>query len=287
MPYVTTKEMLENAEKNNYAVCAFNAENLEMVQAIVRGAEEMRAPVIIQTTPSTVKYADCEYFYAIAHTAAEKAQIPAALHLDHGSGFELVCKAVRAGYSSVMIDGSQKPFEENIKITQKVAELAHSVNIPVEAELGKVGGKEDDMESDGDVYTNPDDAVEFVKQTGINSLAIGIGTAHGLYKVTPKLDLDRLSQIKEALKVKGYNIPLVLHGATGLSADTIKECVNRGINKINFATELRLTYTKAVREKLNSDENIIDVKVYSEYARECVKELVKAKIELSGSAGRI
>ena len=282
MPYVTTKEMLENAEKNNYAVCAFNAENLEMVQAIVRGAEEMRAPVIIQTTPSTVKYADCEYFYAIAHTAAEKAQIPVALHLDHGSGFELVCKAVRAGYSSVMIDGSQKSFEENIKITQKVVELAKSINIPVEAELGKVGGKEDDLESDGDVYTNPNDAVEFVKQTDINSLAVGIGTAHGIYKTPPKLDIERLSQIKKVV-----DIPLVLHGATGLSDEVIKECVKRGINKINFATELRLTYTNAVREKLNSDVEIIDVKIYSDYARNCVKELVKEKIKLSGSAGKV
>ena len=280
--YVTTKEILESAGNNNYAVCAFNAENLEMVQAIIRGAEEMNAPVIIQTTPSTVKYADCAYFYAIVRIAADNSKIAAALHLDHGNSFALVCKAIKAGYSSVMIDGSQKSFEENIQITQKVVELAHSVNIPVEAELGKVGGKEDDLESEGDVYTDPQSAVEFVKQTGIDSLAIGIGTAHGIYKVQPKLDLDRLSEIKKVI-----DIPLVLHGATGLSDDTIKECVKRGINKINFATELRLTYTKAVREKLNSDEKIIDVKIYGDYARECVKQLVKEKIKLSGSENKI
>jgi len=183
-----------------------------------------------------------------------------------------------------MIDASQKSFEENIHITQRVVELGKATNIPVEAELGQVGGKEDEVESDGDIYTNPNDAVEFVKQTGINSLAIAIGTAHGLYAKQPKLDLDRLSEIKKALI--NFDIPLVLHGATGLSDETIKECVKRGINKINFATELRLTYTNAVREKLNSDEKIIDVKVYSEYARNCVKELVKEKIKLSGSIGK-
>ena len=282
MSYTTTKEMLEKAKESNYAICAFNAENLEMVQAIIWGAEEMGAPVIIQTTSSTVKYTDCAYFHAIVRTAAENSDIPAALHLDHGTGFDLVCKAVRSGYSSVMIDASQKSFEENINITQKVIELAKAVNIPVEAELGQVGGKEDDLESGGDIYTNPGDAVEFIRRTGVDSLAVAIGTAHGIYKIQPKLDLDRLSEIK-----KMVDVPLVLHGATGLSDETVKECVKRGINKINFATELRLTYTNAVREKLNSDEKIIDIKIYSEHARNCVKELVKEKIKLSGSMGKI
>jgi len=287
MPYVTTIEMLDKARQNNYAVCAFNAENLEMIQAIIWGAEEMLAPVIIQTTPSTVKYTDCAYFHAIVRTAAENLRIPVALHLDHGNNFDLVCKAIKSGYSSVMIDASQKSLEENINITQKVAELAKAVKIPVEAELGQVGGKEDGLESDGDIYTNPSDAVKFVRQTGINSLAVAIGTAHGIYKTQPKLDLARLSEIKKVLKE--FDIPLVLHGATGLSDETIKECVKLGINKINFATELRLTYTNAVREKLNSNENenIIDVKIYSGYARERVKELVKEKIKLSGSAVRV
>jgi len=285
MFYVPVNEILVKAQKNNYAVCAFNAENLEMVQAIIWGAEEMNAPVIIQTTPSTVKYTNCGYFGAIAKTAAENSHIPVVLHLDHGNSFDLICKAIKSGYNSVMIDASQKPFEENINITQKVVELARAVNIPVEAELGQVGGKEDDLESAGDIYTNPGDAVEFVRQTGINSLAVAIGTAHGIYKIQPKLDLDRLSEIKKALKE--FDIPLVLHGATGLSDDTIKECVKLGINKINFATELRIAYTNAVREKLNSDENIIDVKIYSDYARNKVKELVKEKIKLSGSMGRV
>jgi len=281
MPYINSKNMLENARINNYAVCAFNAENLEMVQAIIRGAEELNAPVIIQTTPSTVKYADCAYFAAIVKTAAESSGIPVALHLDHGNSFALVCRAVKAGYTSVMIDGSQESFEENIAVTKKAAELAHAVDIPVEAELGKVGGKEDDLESDT-AYADPLESREFVERTHCDSLAIGIGTAHGIYKDTPKLDLDRLSEIKKLV-----NVPLVLHGATGLSDDIIKECITRGINKINFATELRQAYTSAVREKLNADADIIDPKVYSGYARDCVRELVKEKIRLSGSAGKI
>jgi tagatose 1,6-diphosphate aldolase GatY/KbaY len=281
MPYSTTKEMLGKAYKQNYAVCAFNAENLEMAQAIVWGAQEMNAPVIIQTTPSTVKYASCDYFYAIVHTAAKNATVPVALHLDHGNSFELVCRAVRDGYSSVMIDGSHFSFEDNILLTKKVVEVVRAVSIPVEADWGKIGGKEDDLEAESDGYTVPSDAVEFIKRTNIDSLAVAIGTAHGIYLKTPVLDLERLSQIKAVV-----DIPVVLHGATGLSDDTIKQCVNRGINKINFATELRIVYTTAVREKLNSDADIIDVKIYSDYARKRVMELVKEKIALSGSENK-
>lgn len=281
MPYVTTKKMLEDAYTHNYAVCAFNAENLEMAQAIAWAAQEMNAPVIIQTTPSTVKYAGCDYFYSIVHTAAKNADIPIALHLDHGNSFALVCKAIREGYSSVMIDGSHSSFEENITLTNKVVEIAGAISVPVEAELGKIGGKEDDLEAENDCYTVPSDAVEFVKRTNIDSLAVAIGTAHGVYKEAPVLDLDRLSQIKAVV-----DIPLVLHGATGLSDDTIKQCVKRGINKINFATELRIAYTNAVKEKLNSDADIIDVKIYSDYARKSVMNLVKEKISLSGSENK-
>lgn len=281
MPYVTTKEMLEDAKKNNYAVCAFNAENLEMVQAIVWGAEEMGAPVIIQTTPSTVKYADLAYFYAITLIAAAQSDSPVALHLDHGDSFELAFDAINTGYSSVMIDFSHDIIGANIAKTKKVVEYAQFKNIPVEAELGKIGGKEDDLESDGDIYTDPEQAAYFIKETEVSSLAVAIGTAHGIYKTQPKLDLDRLSAIRQAV-----DIPLVLHGATGLSEDIVFECIQRGINKVNFATELRQTYTNAVREKLESDKDIIDVKIYGKYARERVKELVKDKIVLSNSSRR-
>ncbi|MCL2096958.1 MAG: class II fructose-bisphosphate aldolase [Oscillospiraceae bacterium] len=284
MPYTTTKEILKNAAENNYAVCAFNAENIEMIRAIISGAGELSAPVIIQTTPSTVKYLGCEYFYAVVKIAAENSKIPVALHLDHGENLDLIKYALDSGYSSVMIDASKEAFEENIEITKKAARLAGGFNIPVEAELGRVGGKEDNIGSEDSesIYTNPDDALEFVNQTGIDSLAVAIGTAHGLYKSTPKLDIDRLSEIKKLV-----NIPIVLHGATGLPDSLIEECVKRGVNKINFATELRRVYTNAIREKLDSDKTIIDPKIYGAYAGFCVKELVKEKIRLSGSAGRI
>ncbi|MCL2160218.1 MAG: class II fructose-bisphosphate aldolase family protein [Oscillospiraceae bacterium] len=284
MPYSTTAEMLKKAQDKNYAICAFNAENLEMAQAIATGAIELCAPVIIQTTPSTVKYAGLEYFCAIAKTAAKNSQVQIALHLDHGDSFELAQSAIEAGYSSVMIDASYKPFEENIQTTKKVVEFAKSKNIPVEAELGTIGGKEDSTKSAESLCTDPAEAEIFIAQTRANSLAVAIGTAHGIYKSMPNLDLDRLSEIKEALKK--HKTPLVLHGATGIPNETIKECVRRGINKINFATELRLAYTSAVRQMLASDENMIDVKIYSGYARERIKTLVKEKIELSGSAGK-
>ena len=279
--YVSSKNMLEAARAGNYAVCAFNAENLEMVQAIIWGAEEMRAPVIIQTTPSTLKYADCAYFSAIVRAAAENSRIPAVMHLDHGNTFALVCRAVKAGYTSVMFDGSQEEFDANAELTRKAIELAHAVGIPVEAELGKVGGREDDLEAEC-AYTDPVEAQTFVERTRCDSLAIGIGTAHGVYKSMPELKLSVLTEIKKLV-----NVPLVLHGATGLSDDIIKECVTRGINKINFATELRIAYTNAVREKLSADASIIDVKIYGEHARNRVRELVKEKIKLSGSAGKI
>ena len=284
--YVSTKNMLENARFGNYAVCAFNAENLEMVQAIITGAEEMNAPVIVQTTPSTINYADCAYFSAIVRTAAERVRIPVALHLDHGTNFALVCRTVKAGYTSVMIDGSQEEFEANIALTKKTVEMAHSCDIPVEAELGKVGGKEEagDAES-GASCTDPFEAREFILRTGCDFLAVGIGTAHGIYKSAPKLDLDRLADIKTEIK-KQADVPLVLHGATGLSDEIIKECVKRGINKINFATELRQAYTSAVRGKLSADASIIDVKIYGGYARDCVRDRVREKIMLSGSAGK-
>ena len=275
MPYISSKNMLEDARENNYAVCAFNAENLEMVQAIIWGAEQANAPVIIQTTPSTVKYADCAYFAAIVKAGAENSKIPVALHLDHGNSFELVCHAVKSGYTSVMFDGSHEEFEKNIALTKQAVEYARAFDVPVEAELGKVGGKEDDLEAET-AYADPFEAREFVERTRCDSLAVGIGTAHGVYKTEPKLDLDRLAQIKKLVSV-----PLVLHGATGLSDDIIKACVERGINKINFATELRIAYTRAVRERLDEDGQIIDPKIYSEYAREQVRELVRDKINLT------
>lgn len=281
MPLVTSKEMLLNAQKGGYAVGAFNAENMEMVKAIIQAAEELKAPVMIQTTPSTVKYGTLETYAAIVAAEAEKASVPVCLHLDHGSSFELALQAMKAGYTSVMIDGSKYDFEGNIEITKKTADAARALDIPCEAELGKVGGKEDDLEAEADTNTDPQEAKEFAERTGVTSLAVAIGTAHGFYVGTPVLDKERLSEIRKVV-----DIPLVLHGASGLSDEEVKDCVRRGICKVNFATELREAYSKAVKATFAEKENTIDPKTYGRAAIQAVKELVKYRMQVCGCDGK-
>jgi len=283
MSLVNTKEILLKAQEGNYAVAAFNVENMEMVQAVIAAAEEMDAPVILQTTPSTIKYADIDMFRAMVNAAAGKSKVPVAIHLDHGDSFELCKKAVEGKYTSVMIDGSKLSFEDNIKLCKSVVEVADKAGIPVEAELGTVGGKEDGHEvSDKEaLYTNPMQAKEFVERTGITSLAIAIGTAHGFYKGEPKLDFDRLSEIREKV-----DIPLVLHGASGVPDESVEKAIELGICKVNFATELRVAYSNGVRRVLAKDNNVYDPKKYGEAGRIEVKELVKHKITICKSAGK-
>ena len=274
---VTTKEMLLKAQKGNYAVGAFNVENMEMVMAVIAAAEELNAPVIMQTTPSTVKYAGLDYYLANVATAAKNAKVPVAMHLDHGSSFSLAMQALRQGYTSIMIDGSHSVFEENIAITKSVVDACKPSNIPVEAELGKVGGKEDDLDGGDGGYTDPKEALEFVQKTGVNSLAVAIGTAHGVYKGEPKLDLDRLVEISKVV-----DVPLVLHWASGLSEEAVKESIKRGICKVNFATELRIAYTDGVKELLEEKPETIDPKKYGVVGIEKVKELVKNRMMMCG-----
>ena len=281
MPLVTSKEMLLDAQKGGYAVGAFNAENMEMVKAIIQAAEELSAPVMIQTTPSTIKYGTLDTYAAIVAAEAKKASVPVCLHLDHGSSFELAMQAMKAGYTSVMIDGSKLPFEENIVLTKRVADVAAALNIPCEAELGKVGGKEDDLVADADTNTDPQEAKEFAEKTGITSLAVAIGTAHGFYVGTPVLDKERLSEIRAIV-----DIPLVLHGASGLTDEDVADCVRRGICKVNFATELRAAYTKAVRGLLASDEKAFDPKAYGKAGIASVKELVMGRMKVCGCDGK-
>ena len=263
MPLVTTKELLLKAQEGNYAIGSFKVENIEMVQAVIAAAEELNSPVIMQTTPSTVKYADLDYFYANAKVAAQKAKIPAVIHLDHGSSFELAMQALRAGYTSIMIDGSHGSFEENIKVSKAVADACHPSGVCVEAELGKVGGKEDDLEG------------------GVDSLAVAIGTAHGVYKGIPKLDVERLSEIRKVVEV-----PLVLHGTSGVPDETVKECIKRGICKVNYATDLRIAFTKGVKAVLAENPDTIDPKKYGARGREEVKQYVMSKIIVCGSEGK-
>ena len=281
MSYVTSEQMLEAARLGGYAVGAFNAENMEMVQAIVAAAEELRAPVMIQTTPGTLRYAPPAMFAAMVRTAAEAVSVPVCLHLDHGSSFGLCARSIRDGYGSVMIDGSALSFEENVALTKKVTEMAEACGIPVEAELGRVGGKEDDTESDGCGYTDPAEAAEFVLRTGVTSLAIGVGTAHGFYTEKPVLNVRRVSECREAVEV-----PLVLHGASGLSDEDVRECIRRGISKVNFATELRNAYLQAVRRAVSADPGLYDPKKIGAPAMAAVKEQVMCRIKVCGCDGK-
>ena len=282
MSLVTSKELMLHAQKNHYAIGAFNVENMEMVQAVVAAAEELSSPVILQTTPGTLKYASPEMFYANVATAAQAAKVPVVMHLDHGNSYELAMRAFHAGYTSIMIDGSQKPFEENISLTKSVVDACHAGGIPVEAELGKVGGKEDDLDGgEGNGYTVPEEAAEFVEKTGVDFLAVAIGTAHGVYKGVPKLDLERISRIRELVSV-----PLVLHGTSGVPDETVRECIARGMCKVNYATDLRIAFTNGVREYLQNNPDVYDPKKYGAAGREKVKQYVMQKILVCGSDGK-
>ncbi|MDR2406036.1 MAG: class II fructose-bisphosphate aldolase family protein [Deltaproteobacteria bacterium] len=277
MPITTTEELLKDARKNRYAVGAFNAENMEIVQAIISAADEMHAPVIVQTTPGTIKYGSLKIFSSMIAAAAGATKVPVAIHLDHGDSFVTAVKALHDGYTSIMIDGSKLPLDENIAITRSVVDVCLPNGVPVEGELGRVGGKEDDMEASDCGYTDPEEALQFVAKTMVSSLAVGVGTAHGLYKLTPVLNKELINVLREKLEV-----PLVLHGGTGLPEDDVKDCIKRGISKVNFATELRICYTQAVKSYLADNPKAIDPKKYGEYARNAVKELVKKRILVCG-----
>ena len=281
MPYVTSAEMLQDAQKRGYAVGAFNCENMEMVKAIIAAAENLRAPVMLQTTPSTIRYGTLDTLAAIVKAEAKRAGVPVCLHLDHGSSFDLAVQAMQAGYSSVMIDGSKLPFEENIAETKRVADVARAAGIPVEAELGKVGGKEDDLVAEADTNTDPQEAKEFVERTGITSLAVAIGTAHGFYVGTPVLDKERLSEIRRVV-----DIPLVLHGASGLLDEDVRDCVSRGICKVNFATELRKAFTDACRKVAQEDPKAFDPKVFCKAGMAAVTQLVENRMKVCGCDGK-
>ena len=278
MPFVSTREMMLDAQKNGYAVGAFNVENAEMAQAVITAAEEMGAPVIVQTTPGTLRHAQPKVFAGFVSRMARDAKIPVALHLDHGDSYELAECCVREGYTSLMIDGSLLPYNGNVSLSRRVVAMA--CGIPVEAELGKVGGKEDDHEANA-AYTDPEEAARFVADTGVFSFAPAIGTAHGVYKAEPKLDLDRLSAIRRLVSA-----PLVLHGTSGVPEEQVRECIRRGICKVNYATELRVTFSDAVKAYIRQDPDVFDPKKYSAAGREAVKARVCQLIELLGGKGR-
>lgn len=280
MLLVSGKDILLHAQKNNYAVGAFNINNMEIVQSIAQAAKELDAPVIMQASQGGIKYAGIEYISALGKTAAEMVDVPVTLHLDHGTDFDQVMLCLRHGFSSVMIDGSRFPLEENIAFTKRAVEIAHSVGVSVEAELGKIGGTEDHIVVDEReaTFTDPDEAQRFVEETGVDSLAIAVGTAHGVYKGEPKLDFDRIKAIRSKV-----DVPLVLHGSSGVPYEALKEAIKLGICKINIDTDLRISFTDGVKEVLNDDPGNIDPRKIIGPAREKMTETIKEKIKVFGS----
>lgn len=280
---ISTKEMLLKAQREGYAVPAFNIHNLETVRAVVEVAEELRSPLIIAGTPGTFKFSGCEYMEAIIETASDIASVPIAMHLDHHEDIEDIKHLIRLGCKSVMIDGSHKPLEENISITKEVVEYAHKYDCTVEAELGILGGQEDnlDVSLKDAKYTKPNQASEFVERTGVDSLAIAIGTAHGLYKEEPKLRFDILEKVKELV-----DVPLVLHGASGVPSEQVKKAISLGICKVNIATELKIPFADAVKKHFNNNPEVNDPRKYLTPGVEAMKEVVREKIMMCGSNNR-
>ena len=276
---VTLKELLDQAKVEHKAVGAFNGTTLEAIRGIIQAAEELNAPVILQHAQSHDDLIDLEEIGPVMKYYAERAKVPVALHLDHGSSFERCVQALRLGFTSVMYDASAKSFEENASETAEIVKIAHAVGASVEAELGKVGGKEDDLEAENDSpYTDPQQAKEFAERTNATSLAVAIGTAHGLYQGTPKLDFERLAAIREVV-----SIPLVLHGVPD---DAVRESIRLGICKVNFATELRIAYSDGVKKYLAENPDGFDPKKYGAAGMENVTALVKEKISVCGSEGQ-
>ena len=283
MPLVTTKELLEKAMREKYAVGAFNANNIEMVQAIIEAAEEESAPVILQASQGAIKYAGLENVTAIVKNAADMAKIPIALHLDHGTNYEQNVKCLRIGFTSLMFDGSKLPYEENVSITRKVVEMGHAVGVPVEGEIGKIGGTEDHItvsEVEADM-TEPEEALRFVEDTGVDSLAVAVGSVHRMKKKEAKLDHERIKRIAELVK-----IPLVLHGSSGVMDDEMKKGIKEGLCKINVATQLNMAFVEGMRKALNEKPEEVDPRKILGVSKELLKKVVKDRIRVFGWSGK-
>ncbi|EKO3692398.1 tagatose bisphosphate family class II aldolase [Vibrio metschnikovii] len=284
MYLISSHEMLKDAQRNNYAVPAFNIHNLETIQVIVETAAEMRSPVILAGTPGTYKHAGVDYLVSICKAAAKKHKLPLVLHLDHHESITDIEEKIHAGIRSAMIDASHSPFDENIKTVKAVVDMCHRHGVSVEAELGLLGGQEDDLIVDeaNAQLTDPSSAKEFVLRTGIDSLAVAIGTAHGLYKAEPKLDFERLAAIRQCV-----DIPLVLHGASGISDEDVRHCIELGVCKVNVATELKIAFSDAMKDYLSSHPDANDPRQYLVPGMQAMKEVVISKINVCGSANRI
>ena len=272
---VSSARLMKRAEKENYAIPAFNIDNLESAMAVSEIMHEMRTPVIVQMIPRTLNYGGIAIYPAMMRELMADCPVDYALHLDHGSSLSLAKKCVAGGFSSVMFDGSLMPFEDNVKFTKEVTDFALPMDVSVEGELGTIGGKEEgdtDLEAS---YTKVSEAEEFVRRTNVSTLAIGVGTAHGVYKGTPHINVERIKEIHAAI-----DTPLVLHGASGLSDEVLKDCIAAGITKINFATELRQAYTNGIKAEFAKDPEVFDPKIYMRGAIDNIKEVLRHKINI-------
>ncbi|MBN2184394.1 MAG: class II fructose-1,6-bisphosphate aldolase [Candidatus Krumholzibacteriota bacterium] len=303
---VTNKELMDAAKAGGYAVGAFNINNMEFVQAITDAAEELNSPVILAVSQGAIKYAGFSNIVSLVRTASEDKKVKLSLHLDHGKDMQIIEQCINDGFTSVMIDGSDLPFDENIAITRKVVEMARPKGVSVEGELGRLAGVEDhvSVSKENATYTDPDEAAEFVEKTGVDSLAVAIGTSHGAYKFKgdAKLAMDRLTEI-----IGKVDVPLVLHGASGVNQEHVKmgnefgaklmnargvpdeaitEAVKRGICKVNIDTDMRIAFTVFIRKTMYEKPELFDPRKYLGAGRDAIVDVVKYKINLFGSEGK-
>ncbi|HZG56881.1 class II fructose-1,6-bisphosphate aldolase [Paenibacillus sp.] len=283
MPLVSMNEFLPKAKANKFAVGQFNMNNLEFAKAITEAAMAEKSPFIFGVSEGALKYMGIEYTVAIAEAAAKQSGLPIALHLDHGSTFEVAMKCIRAGFSSVMFDGSHHSFEENIRLTKEVVKAARAMGVSVEGELGTIGGVEDDISVDeaDAALAKPEEAIRFYEETGVDCVAIAVGTAHGMYKGEVKIRYDIIEEVAKAIPV-----PIVLHGGSGVPDEAIRLSIAAGVGKINVNTENQVACTDAIREVLNKDAKVYDPRKYLTPAKNAMVEVVRSKIQLFGSSNQ-
>ncbi|WP_026389400.1 class II fructose-bisphosphate aldolase [[Acholeplasma] multilocale] len=275
------KKELSKAKKGHYAVPAFNFDNLEMMKGIIEAAEERKSPVILMVTESAAKYMGLDNVFALAVSAAKKSTVPVILHWDHGFEIALIKRAIDAGFSSVMLDSSLKSFADNVTETREVVQYAHARGVEVESEIGHVGGKEDDRISNGNGYTNVDEAVKFNELTNVDALAIAAGTAHGVFKTDPELQFDLIEEIVYAI-----DTPIVLHGSSGVPLVDLQKAISLGITKINIGTDLKIAACQGIRHWLGENKDGYDARKYGRMSIDYVKAEAMKKIDAFGSDGK-
>ena len=283
MSLVPMTEFLPRAKKEGFAVGQFNMNNLEFVQGIAAAAKEEQSPFIFGVSEGAMRYMGIEYVVAMARIAAQESGVPVALHLDHGSSFEVAMKCIQDGFSSVMFDGSHYPYEENIRLTREVVKAAHAVGVSVEGELGTIGGVEDDVQVDeaDAALAKPEEAIRFWEETQVDAMAVAVGTAHGMYKGEPKIRFDIIEEVSRNIEA-----PIVLHGGSGVPDESIQKAVQLGVGKINVNTESQVACTQVVRDLLGENPDMIDPRKYLGPGRDAIKETVKGKMRLFNSSGK-